>query len=80
MTICLCGENQTEKHILLECEERVVQTTSIHELFNQQDQRSAMKSIFESLLKFEKVRGSQEGYVQGCYCDGMLVVTGADTR
>ena len=54
MTICLCGENQTEKHILLECEERVVRSTSIHELFNQQDQRSTMKSIFESLLKFEK--------------------------
>jgi hypothetical protein len=51
---CICGQNQTEIHILLECEERIVRATSIAEFFDQQDQRAVMKCIFESLLKFEK--------------------------
>ena len=52
--ICICGETQTEDHILSECEERVVTGCTAEELFTGEDQRNAMKEIFDTLQKYEK--------------------------
>ena len=52
--LCMCGEIQTENHILLECTERIVQAATTEELFTSEDQRSTMKAIFDTLQKFEK--------------------------
>ena len=51
---CMCGETQTETHILLDCDERVIRTESVEEFFHHEDQRRTMKLIFETLQKIEK--------------------------
>ena len=51
---CSCGETQTEQHILLECIERVTQEMdTAEELFCREDQHRVMKSIYDTLQKYE---------------------------
>ena len=50
---CICGEVQTESHILLFCEERLFREATLEEIFNNDDQRKTMKLIHETLEKYE---------------------------
>ena len=50
---CICGEIQTEKHVLFTCELRVNRTTNLQEILNNENQRQAMKVIHDTLEKFE---------------------------
>ena len=52
---CVCGEPQTEKHILITCNERINRTANIEDIFQHNDQRHTMKVIYDTLQKFEVV-------------------------
>ena len=52
-SICRCGGVLTETHILLQCPDRITNINSLAELFGSDDQRNAMKSIYDSLEKYE---------------------------
>ena len=50
---CICGDIQTELHIITTCREKVIPTTTTQELFNAEDQRQTMKYIYDTVQKFE---------------------------
>ena len=53
-TPCICGGIQSEQHLLLDCDERIIRANSFEELFGAKDQRQTMKGIHDTLKKFEK--------------------------